>query len=158
MIKILTVVLLVMSFLYPERWSWAFVAFFAILELYLFLISKSRNLSLYRHHNLNFDEKEKQLIEKYHLYFRYPHTSRSLSGSLSLIAFSGIVLGLWFLYNHLWIQAFIAGLNYFIAQSISVKLNIRFYLHDAVERLGQEEHRSEMILVDSIVDKLSEKK
>jgi hypothetical protein len=154
MINILVIILLIMSFFYPLGASWVFIAFFIILETYLLVSSK-------RHENsaidgVNLSEEEKQIIQKYHLYFRYPYSAKSLSTSLSLIALSAIIWVPWLLYNHLWVQSAIVGLNYIIAQFFSTKLNIRFYLHDAVEKLGHEDHRKEMLLVDSICDKILE--
>lgn len=154
-IKALTIILLVTSFFYPTLASWVFVAFFVILEAYVLVTSRKRENSFAG--GAHFNQEEKQTIEKYHLYFRYPYTAKSLSTSLSLIALSGIIWVPWLLYNHLWLQAIIVGLNYIVAQHFSTKLNIRFYLHDAVEKLGQEEHRKEMLLVDSICNKLSER-
>ena len=145
-----------MSFFYPTQASWFFVVFFVILEAYLFITSRNCKHSFAG--NVHFNEGEKEIIEKYHLYFKYPYTAKSLSTSLSLIALSAIIWVPWLLYNHLWLQAIIVGLNYIVAQHFSTKLNIRFYLRDAVERLKQEEHRKEMVLVDSICDKLLEPK
>lgn len=154
MIKIVIIILLVMSFFNPLQISWAFVIFAIILEGFL-LLSTSR-MSKYSFMNkINFNEEEQTTIKKYALFFRYPFTSRSLSTSLSLIALSAIILVPWFLYNHLWFQAIIIGFNFFLAQFISSRLNIRFYLHDAVERLKQEKYKDEMMLVDSICDKIS---
>lgn len=153
MIKIITIILLIISFLYPLQASWVFIAFLVFLEGYLFLTSIRRKYSFSR--DISFNEEERKIIEKHHLYFRYPFTARSLSTSLSFIALSAIIFVPWLLYNHLWLQAVIIGLNYFIAQLLSTKLNIRFYLHDAVERLKKEEHRKEMMMVDSICEKIS---
>lgn len=158
MIKALTIILLVTSFFYPTQASWFFVAFFVILEAYLLVTSRKRKCSFAGDIHFNFSDEEKRTIEKYHLYFRYPYTAKSLSASLSLIALSAIIWVPWLLYNHLWLQAIIIGLNYVAAQFFSTKLNIRFYLHDAVERLKQEEHRKEMVLVDSICSKFLEPK
>ncbi len=144
-----------MSFFYPIQASWAFVVFCLILEGYLLLVSSR---SLPPNGSALFNAEEQIIIKKYYLYFRYPFVARSLSTSLSLIALSVIIFVPWLLYNHLWIQAIIIGLNFFIAQVISSKLNIRFYLHDAVERLKQAEHRKEMELVDSICNKISDSK
>ena len=155
MIKVLTIILLIISFFYPTQASWGFVAFFVILEVYLFVTSRNRKYSSTE--KIHFTDEEKQIVNKYYLYFKYPHTVKSLSTSLSLIALSAIIWVPWLLYNHLWLQAIIVGLNYIVAQHLSTKLNIRFYLHDAVEKLGQEEYRKEMVLVDSICNKLSEK-
>ena len=140
------------SFFYPLQSSWIFVAFIVFLEGYLFLASKKREYSFIK--DTRFNEEEQKIIEKYHLYFRYPLTAKSLSTSLSLIALLTFIFVPWLLYNHLWFQAIIIGLNYFIAGLLSSKLNIRFYLHDAVERLKQEKHRKEMVIVDSLCDKI----
>ena len=156
MIKIITTILLIISFFYPLQASWIFVAFLVFLEGYLFLSSKKRKYSFSK--DTCFNEEEQKIIEKYHLYFRYPFTARSLSTSLSFISISAILFVPWLLYNYLWPQAIIIGLNYFIAQLLSTKLNIRFYLHDAVERLKKEEHRKEMMMVDSICEKISDSK
>lgn len=151
--KLINIILLVTAFISPLKTSWYFILFFLIIEGYLILISlvKSQHQFVSSAH---FSNDEKRIFKKYYLYFKYPLASKSLSTSLSLIALSALILTPWFLYNSLWIQATLIGLNYFLAQFFSTKLNIRFYLHDAVERLKQEELRQDMILVDSVCEKI----
>lgn len=156
MIKFITIISIIISFFYPTSTSWLFIFFFLCFEVYLLLIS-IRKPGLYQtnvNDNNNFDKKEKEIYKKYYLYFRFPHTSRSFSTSLSLIALSAIIFSPWLLFNHLWLQAIIIGFNAILAGILSSKLNVQFYLHDAVERRGMEEFRGEMLLVDSICNKI----
>ena len=153
MIKPMAVILIVLSFFYPPQVSWIFIAFFFVLETYLLTASRKNKFSFIK--DAPFNEEEQVVIQKYYLYFRFPLTSKSYSSSLSLIALSAFILVPWLLYNHLWLQAIVIGLNYFVAQYISTALNVRFYLHYSVEELKQEENRKEMELVDSICNKLT---
>jgi len=97
------------------------------------------------------------VLRKYHLYFRYPFASRSFSSILSGIQLSAFIWVPWLLYNRLWIPAIFIGLNYFIAGPIAVKLNPRFFLHDAVENKGNRYFLSEMMAVDSVCEKILER-
>lgn len=159
MLKLVTIIILIASFFYPTQASWGFIIFFASLEGYLFIVSlrKPEHFIASIAKNAYLNNEEKIILKKYYLFFRYPFASKSFSTSLSLIALSAIIFVPWLLYNHLWIQAIIIGLNYFFAQKLSSALNIRFYLHDAVERLHQEEFKEDMLLVDSVYDKILKK-
>ena len=159
MLKFLTIIILIVSFFYPIQASWAFIIFFASLEGYLFFISlrKSEYSLISFAKDVSLSDEEKKILKKYYLYFRYPYASKSFSTSLSFIALSAFIFVPWLLYNHLWLQAIIIGLNYIFAQMLSSKLNIRFYLHDAVERLHKEEFREDMLLVDSVCGKILKK-
>ncbi len=153
MLKIITITIVATSFFYPTQASWFFILFFTSIEMYLLFISLI-NSKHYFVEGINLSDEEKLVLNKYYLYFRYPFASRSLSTSLSLIALVIIIFVPWLLYNNLWIQAVIIGLNYFLATTLSSKLNASFYLHDAVEKRGMEKFRNEMLLVDSIHVKL----
>jgi len=159
MIKLIITIILITAIFYPIQSSWAFIIFFASFEGYLFLTSlrKSEYSLANIAKDINLNEEEKKILKKYYLYFRYPYASKSFSTSLSFIALSAFIFVPWLLYNHLWLQATIIGLNYIFAQMLSSKLNIRFYLHDAVERLHKEEFREEMLLADSVCDKILKK-
>jgi hypothetical protein len=153
--KILVIIILISSFFYPLQASWFFIIFFTSLEGCLSLVSfmkQEKGLAKYAHLN----NEEKQILEKYYLYFRYPFASKSFSTTLSLISLSTIIFVPWLLYNHLWLQSIIIFFNYFLAGMLSSGLNIRFYLHDAVERLHKENLKKDMLLVDSVCNKLSE--
>ncbi len=156
MLKITTICLVLLAFFYPIDVSWFFIIFFVIFEGYLLLLDL-RGKKIKISNKINFTEEEKIIIKRYHLYFRYPFTAKSFSTTLSLIALSGIPLSIWFLFNGLWPQAIIIGINIWISGMLSSKLNTRFFLHDAVERRGMEEFRNEMILVDSICNKITNK-
>ncbi|MFT7591752.1 MAG: hypothetical protein ACI9UJ_001681 [bacterium] len=154
MLKTIVLISAVIAFIYPLEGSWAFLAIASLLEGYLLLLSWRKPSDTFGQ-NIQLTDKEKQLIDQYSLYFTRPHAARSLSTTMSLIALVGVVLFLWFLYQQLWLQAILVFGNYFLSQNLSAKLNIRFYLHDAVEIQHKEEYREKMELVDSVCKKIT---
>ncbi len=152
MLKILSIVLLILAFFFPMTASWIYIGIIVTVEASLLILSRKRNTISTK---IEITPEEKIIIDKYYLYFRFPLTAKSLSSSLSLIAISAFIWTPWLIYQQLWVSVAVIATNYFLAQYLSTKLNIRFYLHDAVEIRGKEEYRHEMVIVDSICEKLS---
>jgi hypothetical protein len=150
--KLIFIVLLIAAFFVPVKASWFFILGFVVLEGYVFLLSVLASKHVRVIHELN--EQENKIFNKYYVYFKYPRASKSISASLSLVALSAFILVPWLLYNQIWIQSVIIAVNYFFAQSLSSSLNIRFYLHEAVEVRKREEFKEEMDLVDSVCRKI----
>lgn len=152
-IKTLVITLVIATLWYPHQASLIFISLAMILELYFLILPKiggDRTVDI-----CNFSSAEQEIFNRYYLYFKYPYASKSFASSLSLIALSALILTPWLLYNHFWLPGAVIAANYFLAQFISARLNIRFHLHDSVERLKREKLREEMDLVDSVCEKLS---
>jgi hypothetical protein len=102
-------------------------------------------------------EKETQMLNKYHVYFLYPFASKFNSSFASAVYLFGSILVLWLLWNGLWIKVVIMVINVIASSFISVKLNPRFFLHEAVERKHKTEFYDDMITVDNICEKIIER-
>lgn len=151
MLKIISLAFIVWSFFGPIIASTIFISFFVILEGWLLLVHFSNKPK----YNLRyFTPSELKVLKKYHLYFRYPFSSKSFSSTVSGIQLSAFIFVPWLLFNKIWMQAIIIGINYFIAGKIAVKLNPRFFLHDAVDNHGAMEFTDEMNAVDSVCEKI----
>lgn len=154
-IKVIVTGLFLSSFLYPTVAPFGLLSFFVLFELFIFVSSIRLSSHEFKLNNGEILTDDERLVaKKYSLYFKYPYTAKLYSSNLSLIGIIGLILIPWLLFHSLWIPTAFFVINYFIAQKLSVKLNPRFYLHDAVERNNQLEHTLEMHLVDSICNKL----
>lgn len=100
-----------------------------------------------------YTKEEIEVIERYHLYFRYPLAAKSFSAGLSSIYISGIVIVVWLLLNKFWVLSGLVGLNALISALMQHKLNPLFFLHDAVERKDRKDLKDEMVILDSVVKK-----
>ncbi|MFC1782429.1 hypothetical protein ACFL02_02455 [Planctomycetota bacterium] len=154
MLKLITIGLIVWSFLHPLYASISFIVFFCIIEAYIILLNYIDKPTTKNTDELT--EIEVEVLRKYHLYFRYPFVAMSLSSTLFYFQLSIIIFIPWLFYNHLWIPAVIIGLNYFSSAILSKILNPRKYLHHLVEKKGQESKKEEMLAVDSVIEYINE--
>ena len=80
--------------------------------------------------------------------------ARLNSSMASAIYLFGLILVIWLLWNGFWIKAIILAVNAVASALISAKLNPRTFLHDAVENRKKFEFHEEMLIVDSICEKI----
>lgn len=143
--------LLVWSIWSPWPASTAFIVVFTLVEGYVLLGQRTARFNPDPQH---WDLEEVAVLREYPLYFRFPMSSRSLSGVLSAVQLSVFLWVPWLLYNELWWQAILIGMNYFLAGRLAVKLNPRGFLHDAVERKGKTDMTPLMEAVDRVCEKI----
>jgi uncharacterized membrane protein YfcA len=149
---------IILSFIFPNIGSWIFIIFIVLLDLWIILAHFSK-IKL-NNKNLKYSIKEAEVIERYHIFFRYPFISRILSQIFSGIQLSTFVLVPWLLFNQLFLQAFLIGLNYFIAVNLSVTLNPQLFLHDNIDKkkIKDKAHITEftedMLAIDSALKKM----
>lgn len=159
MIRILLLPTLVAIALYgffqPLSGALAYLAFIGLFEGWMLLAMVTNKPGFSR--SETWTAKELQIIKMYYLYFRFPNASSEFSGLLSGIQLLTFIWVPWLLYHRVWVPAVLIGLNYFAAVAFAVKLNPRFFLHDAVERRGQNEYGQDMEAVDSILEKINKK-
>lgn len=147
------------AFVNPIYASYAYIGTIALVEGYLLFMGILGNKS-----NLDdapsfaiFTEVEKQVFKKYYLYFIYPFASRSLSSLMSGIQLSSFIWVPWMLYNRQWVQAIVIGINYFAAIEFAGRLNPGYFLQEAAEKSGADDVINELMIFNSICEKLQEK-
>lgn len=155
MIKIIIFGLFILALFKPSTGGILFVTIIGLTNLILFALQhykqrKSINSDLKE--QLSFRENE--ILEKYHLYFKYPLTSKALSSTSSLVVLLSYILIAWFLWNQLWALAILVLINILLSGNISTKLNPRLFLHTEVEKRNNLELMDEMLTVDSICEKI----
>lgn len=143
--------LLVWSIWSPWLASTAFILIFALVEGYVLLGQRAAGLNP---DSQQWNLEEIVVLREYPLYFRFPMASRSLSGALSGVQLSVFLWVPWLLYNQLWWQAILIGVNYFLAGRLAFKLNPRGLLHHAVEQKGKTELTPVMEAVDRVCEKI----
>lgn len=151
---LLVIGILVLSFFKPFTASIVFLVLIILFEGYILLL----NFSLKPTPDASkWSQDEIAVLRKYPYYFNYPFTSKIASSNLSGIAMSTYIWVPWLLYNNVWLQAIIIGVNFFISGSLSEKLNPMSYLHYTVENKGRMDLLSEMKAVDSVCEKILER-
>jgi hypothetical protein len=98
---------------------------------------------------------EIQVMRKYHISIRYPFGAKNFSFLLNGIRWSSIIWVPWLLWNHLWIPAGFLTIIFFLAASLSVRLDPFFFLSDAVKR-GKYKFEEELAILQAIHAKLRE--
>ncbi len=124
--------LVIFTFFKPNMSSLIFITCAALLEIWAILTNLSK--VKVKNEDNKYTPKEVEVIERYHIFFQYPMTSRMLSPILSAIQLSAFILVPWLLFKGLYIQAFIIGVNYFVAPQLAVILNPQFFLHDNLDK------------------------
>jgi len=152
MLKVLIIAFVVLTFIYPTNASLSYVIFLMLFEGYIFLLNKIDKPILRNPDELSLSERA--ALKKYHLYFKYPFAASSFSSTLSSVQLATIVLVPWLLYKQIWIQAGMILSNYIFAAYLAQRLNPIFFLHNAVEKRGNEFLREEMMAVDSICNRI----
>jgi len=104
--------------------------------------------------NVTWSDGELAAIRKYQVYFTFPFASREFSSVASGVQMTTLFWSPWLLYKGHWILAVIVGVNYFVAGSLSMKLNPRFFLHEAVDKRRDLRYLDEMVAVDSVCEKI----
>lgn len=158
--RLIILFLVIYAFINTSVGSTIFLIIAFILNAYIFILNKSKAKVKLKKSSKNYTQGEIKMIEKYHIFFRYPTASRMLSPVFSAIQLSAFVLVPLFLYKSLWIQAVLTGVNYFIASQFAVILNPQFFLHDNVDKNKikdqkmLEKYKKDMQVIDSALKKI----
>jgi len=154
MLNIFILLLVVLAF-YNVNLAWIFVVFSGALMLYLYYTQFFASRPEYSGDLKKlFTKSEFEVVKKYHLYFSFPFTSRILSSASSGITIGGAVVFLWSLWEKSWLIAILSLIVSILATLIAPKLNPRLYLHEEAKKRNDGELQIEMILVDSICEKI----
>jgi len=97
---------------------------------------------------------EVAVVEKYHLFFKFPFASREFSGALSGIQLSTFIWVPWLFYNGFWVTAVAIGGNYFVASFLAMQLNPRLFLQQASGAAALYA-QCELLAIDSALTKLT---
>jgi|GEM_PF-2030481 len=152
MFKLLLLAIIIYSFWNPLVASTIFITIIGLFEIWIILAQWQGKNIVPKDDKWSFQEFE--TIKKYYTFFRYPFAAKIFSATLSMIQLSVFIWVPWLIYRNLWIPAILIGINYFIAGTLAVKLNPRHFLHDAVEKQNGTQYLSEMLMVDTIIEKM----
>lgn len=156
--RLIAFVLVIFSFFSPSIGSWSFIGMAVLFETYALFLNLSK--AKVKNNDKKYTNDEVEIIERYHIFFRYPMASRMLSPLFSAIQLSAFVLVPWLLLNGLFIQAILIGINYFVAQQFAVILNPQFFLHDNIDKgkikdpIAKLQFTRDMHTIDSALKKM----
>lgn len=130
--RLVLLILVIFTFFNPKWGSIVYIVFAALMGLWVILA----NISKVQVNNENgkYTPDEIEVIERYHLFFRYPFISRILSTMFSGMQIATFILVPWLLFKGQYIQSVVLIINYFVTQQLSVTLNPQFFLHDNVDK------------------------
>ncbi len=151
-VYLVIVVLFVLAFWYPLVAGGTFLISSIIFEIYLFLINR---IKFQISNKEKWSDDEKEILQKYSLYFRFIRIPRLFSFTLTAIQLSVLFWVPLLLYKNHWLLAVIIGLNYFMAGLLSAKLDPKFFLRDAISK-GKSRFSRELDLINNINKKLDE--
>lgn len=123
---------IIFTFFNPVWGSWVYIGFIALFEMFI-VLNNSSKIKVDNKNN-KYTPAEVRVIERYGVFFRFPLTSRGYSKLCSGIGMSAFIFVPWLLFNGLYVQAVLIGLNYFITGQLAVILNPQFFLHQEVEK------------------------
>lgn len=153
MIKIILFAIVIYSFWNPFIGSSIFIGFSTLFNIWVYVAQYLGKVKL----NLNtFSDKEKEVIKKYPIFFKYTFAARSTSAIASGIYLLGVILIIFLLLKGMWIYAILMAINTVLAMLIQSKLNPQHFLHEAVEKRKKSEFQNEMIAVDSAIKKIAD--
>jgi hypothetical protein len=149
----LLIATIIWGFLQPAAGSTAYIVLVGLFEGWLLSAAFLAKPDL---RGTAWSPEEQAVLKKYYVYFRFPFASRQFSSIMSGIQLAAFVWVPWLLLKGHWVRAIIIGANYLIAGPIAVRLNPRFFLHEAVEKRNQHALIPEMLAVDSVCEKIIE--
>lgn len=158
--RLIVLAVVIYTFFNPDVGSVIFLGLAGLLDLYIFILNKSKIKVKLKKTSKKYTQEEIKMIEKYHIFFRYPTASRMLSSVFSAFQLSTFIMVPLFLYKGLWIQSVLTVVNYFISSQFAVILNPQFFLHDNVDKnkikdpIMMERYRKDMHTIDSALEKL----
>lgn len=94
------------------------------------------------------------MLKKYHVFFRWPGFSTTLSGMLSAYNITVLLWVPWLLWQHVWVPAALLAVNYWVAGSVAWILRPRQFLHATVEEHDNRGMMPEMQAVDRVCERL----
>jgi hypothetical protein len=134
----------------PKVGSYTFIGLYIAFQAYLFFINSSKPNPDPSKWSID----EIEIIQKYHLALRFPSGANIMSTQLNGFRLIGLFFFTpWFLWNHMWVAAAVAVISFFIAGSMSVRLDPFFFLSDAVNH-GKMQFASELALLKEVSERL----
>lgn len=156
--RLLILFLIIFTLFNAKIGSIVFISVALLTELWVFITNFSK--IRIKNDDNKFTDGEIKIIEKYHLFFRFPMAGRVLSPMFSAIQLSVFILVPWLLFKGQYIQGIIIGLNYFVAGQIAVILNPQFFLHDNLDKNKikdvdvRKDFEEDMHNIDSVLEKM----
>ena len=136
-----------------------------IVAIYEAVKSVSGNITCFdviNNKKIHWTDMQKMYLKRHYIFFKFPASSPVSSRRLSGIAMLTFLVVPLLIFKGVWFLAIIIGLNYFIAQKISVKLNPVFYMMQKILKNMDTLHPSigpicvDLIQIIQILDKLYE--
>ncbi len=149
--------LLVWAIFNPITASWTFIALFIfVFEGYTLLLFRTDSRTPIEPHvpPYSFSDAEVKVVKRYYFFFRSPGLAREWSSTLSMIGLSTFVWVPWLLYQSLYIQAAIIGVNYFLAGPMSMRLNPLIFLQRGTASGTNVVAGIELEAVRSVIEKI----
>lgn len=154
---ILLLPIMIVGLWYPIPAAIIFIIIVSMIEGYVLIVSKMGTSEDFNF--IDWNEKEKILLKKYYIFFRFRATSVKLASVYYYIAMSSFLWVPWLIYNQsLFPLAIIFGLNYFLAFFLSKKLNPMQFNLDAIGGAIRQNKIKEEAMQSSISDFVSIKK
>jgi hypothetical protein len=97
----------------PHGWSWAYVALFAVFEVWVLrrMSAAGRTAVLAGEPPYHFTDEEAKLVGRYPFYFTFPAVARSCASVLAALGLTALLLVPWLIYKQAFVQAALIGLN-----------------------------------------------
>lgn len=155
--KLVVLGLVIYAFFNAVVASWIFIAISFLLITWIFLANRDK---VEVTNKKKYNEVEIEMIETYHLFFRYPTMTRMLSRTFSAIQMATYVLMVLLLFKGLIVQFFLVAVIYFFSQQYAVILNPQFFHHDNIEHNRIKDDRQRLIVkmkmyaIDSALEKM----
>jgi len=131
--KIIVYLLLFLVLWKPVIGFIVYLIVYGLMIVWILFVQTSSKIIVKNDDN-KYTEQEIQAIEKYHIFFRSPVISRSLSAMFSGFQLAVFVLTPYLIYRGYLIPAIIIAISYFISPQFSVTLDPQFFLHDNLDK------------------------
>lgn len=150
-------VLFILTLFYPKAGSIAYIVVAAILGGFVF--GANRGGTAIDNSDTRFTAEEVEVIERYHLFFRYRMLSRYLSAAFSGMQLLTFLIVPFLLFKTQYIQAAIIAASYYFAGKLSALLNPKHFIAAKIRNAGEKNAAyaillmCEMDTIDAVLDK-----
>lgn len=154
---LITLGLLVWALFDPNTASWTFIALFILVfEGYTLLLFRTDSRVPIEPHvpPYSFSPAEVKVVKRYYFFFRSPALAREWSSTLSLVGLSTFIWVPWLLFQAIYVQAAIIGVNYFLAGPMSLRLNPLLFLQRGAASGTNVVAGIELSAVQSVIEKI----
>jgi|SaaInlStandDraft_4_1057021.scaffolds.fasta_scaffold39862_1 hypothetical protein len=129
MFKLVSLGFIIWGVFRPEVASYSFIGLIVFFEGWMLSLRLLKpNLSLIKK-KYNLKSNEVEIYNKYKTFYNFPNTSSKVSEIISGFQISVFIWVPLLLYNRLWLQAIVIGLNYFLAMYLSKRLKPLHFAH-----------------------------